>query len=833
MISRDRAYDSRIDLRSIEFANFRKQLLLCSWLLTCLTVGLLMCAGALAMGQGTAFAYQGRLADNNLAANGNYDFEFKLYDTAAVGTGVQQGPAVQRLNVNVVNGLFTVSLDFGACASCFTGADRFLEVSVKQTSGSTFTTLGPRQPTSSTPYALKSLNAASADGISVTCVNCITSAQIQSVQGSQVTGNIAGGQISGEIPVGSLPTGSSSYIQNTTSQQSTSDFNISGNGTAGGTLSATAVNAIGAAAQYQLNNNRVLSNAGSSNLFAGVGAGSANTGVGNAFFGYTAGNANSTGNFNSFFGTDAGFKNTTGGGNAFFGAHAGHDNTTGDDNGFFGVDAGLFNTMGGHNAFFGSEAGINNTVGDNNSFFGSGAGSNNTDGNSNTFLGRFAGNAFSAGDNNTIVGSFANLGFNNLTNATAIGFRARVDQSDSLVLGSINGINFSNADTHVGIGTSSPSATLDVHHDSHTVEDTVRFTSYGINNKVIGRATSGIRTVPNATNAGVDLLQLGGTGYDGSDFVDTPRASISFQTTERWSQTANGTKILFKTTGTGTSATFTRMTINDDGNVGIGTTTPVAALHIVTIGSGATPNANASMIVDSSAGHFVNVLGGDSVQTGVLFGKPTGGGSIAGIVFNNSGVPDGLQFRTGGSASTRLAITSAGDVGIGTGAPSDKLHVNGIIRISTLGAAGSIILCRNSSDQIATCSSSLRYKTNIQPFTGGLDVVNRLRPISFTWKQSGIRDIGFGAEDVARVAPLFTFTNDRGEIEGVKYDRIGVVLVNAIKEQQEQIGQQQSQIGQQQSQIKTQETLIRRQQIQIDALKKIVCLDHPNADICR
>src|SRR5262249_39883399 len=99
-----------------------------------------------------------------------------------------------------------------------------------------FTTLSPRQPITSTPYAVKSANAATADGLSITCVSCVTSSQIQSVQGSQVTGNIPGGQINGTIPVASLPAGSASYHQNTTSVQPDSKFNISGNGFVGGNL---------------------------------------------------------------------------------------------------------------------------------------------------------------------------------------------------------------------------------------------------------------------------------------------------------------------------------------------------------------------------------------------------------------------------------------------------------------------------------------------------------------------------------------------------------------------------------------------------------------------
>src|SRR6266513_5714606 len=137
-----------------------------------------------AIAQTTVFSYQGKLTDNGGLANGNYDFQFKLFDTAALGTGNQQGATVLATNVPVTNGIFTAAIDFGVCGSCFNGTARFLEIAVKLTSNVIFTTLGPRQPVTSTPYALRSLNATAADGLSVACVNCVTSSQIQNVQGA-------------------------------------------------------------------------------------------------------------------------------------------------------------------------------------------------------------------------------------------------------------------------------------------------------------------------------------------------------------------------------------------------------------------------------------------------------------------------------------------------------------------------------------------------------------------------------------------------------------------------------------------------------------------------
>ncbi len=53
-----------------------------------------------------------------------------------------------------------------------------------------------------------------------------------------------------------------------------------------------------------------------------------------------------------------------------------------------------------------------------------------------------------------------------------------------------------------------------------------------------------------------------------------------------------------------------------------------------------------------------------------------------------------------------------------------------------------------------------------------------------------MRDLGLGAEDVEKVEPLLVTYNEKGEVEGVKYDRVAVVLLNAVKEQQAQIEQQ-------------------------------------------
>ena len=96
----------------------------------------------------SAFTYQGYLTSGSTPANGNFDLSFKLYD--AITGGTQVGSTVTVPTVAVNNGLFSVSLDFGAAA--FPGADRFLELTFTPSGGGTATTMS-RNQIYSAPYA--------------------------------------------------------------------------------------------------------------------------------------------------------------------------------------------------------------------------------------------------------------------------------------------------------------------------------------------------------------------------------------------------------------------------------------------------------------------------------------------------------------------------------------------------------------------------------------------------------------------------------------------------------------------------------------------------------
>ncbi|MBI3836000.1 MAG: hypothetical protein HY287_16865 [Planctomycetes bacterium] len=134
---------------------------------------------------------------------------------------------------------------------------------------------------------------------------------------------------------------------------------------------------------------------------------------------------------------------------------------------------------------------------------------------------------------------------------------------------------------------------------------------------------------------------------------------------------SDNTDIAFETSaGEAMRVTATR-------RVGIGTSTPDNTLHVQKASAGTiTGHVNAPLVVENSGNTYVNLLSPDANESGILFGKPTGGNVAGGIVYDNVATPDGLQFRTNGNA-TRMVIDSTGDVGIGTTSPSNRLTVSG------------------------------------------------------------------------------------------------------------------------------------------------------------
>ena len=139
------------------------------------------------------------------------------------------------------------------------------------------------------------------------------------------------------------------------------------------------------------------------------------------------------------------------------------------------------------------------------------------------------------------------------------------------------------------------------------------------------------------------------------------------------------------------------------------------------------------------------------------------------------------------NAVTLFRILGNGGVAIGnsfnaSGVPERGLKIQGRLALQTLGSGGATALCRNAENEVATCSSSARYKSDIRDLEDPMTMITSLRPVHYRWLDGSGDDIGLVAEEVAESVPaLAAYAN--GQVEGVKYDRLSALLLGAVQQQ--------------------------------------------------
>jgi hypothetical protein len=219
----------------------------------------------------------------------------------------------------------------------------------------------------------------------------------------------------------------------------------------------------------------------------------------------------------------------------------------------------------------------------------------------------------------------------------------------------------------VGIGTTGPLAPLDVRGLA------------GNTGAMFGYGTTGVSIIENWPNIYFNSYYdsgplFMGTGYAGAVNLIPTTGDLAFLVS-----TASGT--------TGGAVTFNSpMYIKNNGNVGIGTTSPS---NIVSLGGASAQTfwmergaaAGNSLTVQAGGGLSggTNENGGNLIlSSGISTG--TGASAIGFTVY-----PAGSSGDTDNTPITAMTITGAGNVGIGTTSPANSLTVDGIIQSLTGG----------------------------------------------------------------------------------------------------------------------------------------------------
>ena len=392
--------------------------------------------------------------------------------------------------------------------------------------------------------------------------------------------------------------------------------------------------------------------------------------------------------------------------------------------------------------------------------------------------------------------------------------------TDATTLDSLDSTAFlrSNASDEFEAGnTLTITGTLDANGDVSFADTSIGFDGASTNFNLTGDLT--VNTADLVVRKSSGNVGIGTTTPNNKlDIYSTTKSAIGFSgasgNTYKWTMgmdvTNGGRFAIASSTALGTTDRFV---IDGSGNVGIGTTSPRALLHVHHTG---TDVVNPEFVMSGPLGA---VDAGHSIDF-----RTTSNNSYARVagVTNSIGTAGELSFWTSTGLTTaateKVRIQGSGNVGIGTTSPWRTLSVVGTLAVNGLsgGAAGDDDVCMNPTTfditdaNASTCIvSSIRYKNIVGTLKNALSKVMELNPVSFTYKEEldhskvkGVEHIGLIAEEVLEVEPrLVGYEKDGVTPRTVRYEESVALLVAAMQELNGKVEEQQMQIELLQKQI--------------------------------
>ena len=316
---------------------------------------------------------------------------------------------------------------------------------------------------------------------------------------------------------------------------------------------------------------------------------------------------------------------------------------------------------------------------------------------------------------------------------------------------------------------------------SVTNEGSLTVGAGGANDAVISSNTSGSSDVTISGSTNVTVTESGQTitiaSSGGAIPVDT---FVTIEGTETITGAKTFTSALTQSSGDVNFDSGTFFVDEDADNVGIGTTSPFALLHL------SQPSANTTFRLGNNSAYdqFIYFNGNNDWSIGMDYSN-----SNAFVLSNSSTI----------GTNDRVVVTTAGDVGIGT-TPGQKLEVNGKVKISDLTGTGGNAVYENGG--VLGVASDARFKNYIGDIDNGIQKVLNLKPKYFIDnRNSTFQQLGFYAQEVKSVINEASYPIGNTDYYGINDRAIIAVTVKAIQEQQAIIESQATEIEQLKSQI--------------------------------
>jgi hypothetical protein len=162
-----------------------------------------------------------------------------------------------------------------------------------------------------------------------------------------------------------------------------------------------------------------------------------------------------------------------------------------------------------------------------------------------------------------------------------------------------------------------------------------------------------------------------------------------------------------------------------------------------------------------------------------------------------SGGANVIGFATGGTA--RWSIGTGGDLvpavdgsggsgyNIGSGSYEVDTFYGYSIYFSNSSAATGTDLIITAGGRIAKKLSSIQYKDNVKELVYDSSKLDKLRPVSYSYKLDNVPDIGLIAEEVDEVYPELINYDKEGKAESIKYHGLSVMLLDEVTKLRKEI----------------------------------------------
>ena len=141
-----------------------------------------------------------------------------------------------------------------------------------------------------------------------------------------------------------------------------------------------------------------------------------------------------------------------------------------------------------------------------------------------------------------------------------------------------------------------------------------------------------------------------------------------------------------------------------------------------------------------------------------------------------------------GSASdtNAIGISSGGVVSISATTASSSTTTGALTVGGGAGIAGALYVGGQAYAAAFQATSDSRLKSDVVEIAGAVGKIQQIRGVDFVWKESGKSDTGVIAQEVEQVLPHVVSETEAGT-KTVDYSRITALLIQAVKEQQDQI----------------------------------------------